>query len=123
MDLFDVYQQRQISRVQRQFGSEAANNQQQRARARDEIEELHGRIDRLTMVNEAMWELLCECTGLTEEHLAHRMQGLDMADGQSDGRRQVQALECSCGARVNARAAICHYCGLDAPKRSTFDRL
>jgi hypothetical protein len=123
MDLYDVYQHRQIKRVQRQLGIEASSTDQRMRNTRDEIDRLHDRIDRLVLVNEAMWELLCECTGLTEEHLRHRMEGLDRSDGAVDGRRRPQAAVCECGAMVNARARICLFCSADAPARTAFDGL
>ncbi len=95
----------------------------QRKQQSDQIHQLEDRIERLRLVNEAMWELLKETTGLTEEHLHHKVNLLDQMDGSVDGRRRERATECGCGAMVNARSEICVFCGTAAPLRSVFDRI
>ena len=52
--------------------------------ARESIAELQTRIDTLVMVNMAMWSLLRDKTGLTEDDLLERVREVDLADGVED---------------------------------------
>jgi len=69
------------------------------------------RIDRLTLLVEAMWSLLRE-QGLTDEDLAARLMELDQSDGTLDGRRTPAPSTCrSCGSKVAAGLTACQFCG------------
>lgn len=73
------------------------------------------RIDRLTLLVEAMWSLLRE-QGLTDEDLANRLMELDKSDGSLDGRRTPPPATCgSCGSKVAAGLAACQFCGTAVP--------
>lgn len=124
VDLFDLYQAGQIKNANRRIELESSTAEHRHRSARDEIDLLHARLDRLTLINEAMWQLLAETTGLTMAHLEHRVYAVDMQDGNHDGRRQPQPSDCtSCGAKIHPTANICTYCSAQAPQRSIFDML
>jgi ribosomal protein S27AE len=64
------------------------------------------------MICEALWELLAEKTGLTEDDLYNKLYEVDMRDGVLDGKNQRRATECpACGQKVSGRHANCLYCG------------
>ena len=121
MVAFDLYQQRRIRRTDQRVSANEDNNEYRHRRNRDEIDQVDARIDRLILVTEAVWQLLTEKTGLTEDDLADRVRQLDKLDGVEDGRRQPLASDCACGAKVNARAARCQFCSADAERSSVFD--
>lgn len=121
MDVFDLYQQSQIRANNRQMRFNADANDHRHNRARDEIDAVHGRVDRLLLINEAMWSLICEHSSLTEEDLAARVEELDRSDGAVNGRRQPRASDCHCGAKINPKDKRCLFCEAEAPPRPTFD--
>lgn len=123
MDMYDLVQRKQIKSAHRSANA-AVDHAQHHARRTDmELHDLEMRLERLLTINEALWQLVCETTGLTDAHLAYRIYELDASDGERDGRKKVRATRCSCGAMVNARLTICQFCGAPAPERSPFDKV
>ncbi len=123
MDMYDLVQRKQIKSTRQSVGLVADETQRQARRADMEIHDLEMRVERLLTLNEAMWQLICETTGLTDAHLAYRVHELDVSDGQRDGRKKVRAARCECGAMVDGRLVSCQFCGAAAPERSPFDKV
>ena len=90
-------------------------------RTRREFDDIDDRIDRLTLMCEAMWSLMEENTTLTTDDLERRIYELDGVDGRHDGRRQRVAQRCECGSMVPVSSLICQYCGAPAVRLSPFD--
>lgn len=120
MDLFDVYQQKQIIDQAHHVSLNGEAIIDQRRRTVQDLADVDERIDRLTLLTEAVWSLLLERTDLTEADLIRRVDELDASDGQRDGRRIRGAATCECGAKVNPKAEVCMFCGAVAPDRSGF---
>ncbi|MGH1506079.1 MAG: hypothetical protein ACRBI6_21190 [Acidimicrobiales bacterium] len=121
MDFADLYQHRQLKHQAaaiRQTDDASRHRQQQ---SKHTIDELEARVERLTLLTESMWELLCEVSGLTPEHLHYKLHQVDARDGQVDGRRRPVPATCRCEAKIPPRSKICQFCGEDAPPRSAFD--
>lgn len=77
----------------------------------DELLDVEDRIDRLILVVDAMWSLL-EDQGLSGEELRARIEAIDAADGEPDGRRTARPVACSgCEAMVPAGLPSCQFCG------------
>jgi hypothetical protein len=92
-----------------------------RRNLREDTADLHARIDRLTLVNEALWTLLQEASNLTDEHLANRIKELDESDGSADGSFKPAASRCQkCDAAVGHGRRTCMFCGSEATTRSPF---
>jgi hypothetical protein len=110
---WDLYQQRQISELQRQgAGGAAAGEIAARQTLQREAHKLDDRIDRLVLTVNAMWTLLCEKTDLTEADLLKRITELDGADGVVDGRIRRAPVRCSkCDAMVSLKFNRCLFCG------------
>ncbi len=123
VDFFDLYQHQQIKQTHRLIEQTARTNESQRSDARHQMEVLHDRIDRLTLLCESMWQLVMEATGYSEEDLDARWGNLDLEDGEADGRRHKLPMSCNCGAMVHPSLAKCQYCGAKAPARAAFDRI
>ncbi|MEZ5225386.1 MAG: hypothetical protein R2710_01585 [Acidimicrobiales bacterium] len=123
MGIIDYHQRNQIRATQKIMASSQAAELSRAEMQADKFEQMQARFDRLRLATESMWLLVKETTGLTEEHLIQRIEQLDSSDGTIDGRRADRVSECSCGAMVNARAAICVFCGAEAPERTVFDRI
>lgn len=81
--------------------------------------DLEERLDRLILVVDAMWSLL-EDRGYDDRELIARIQEIDAADGEVDGRRRPQAATCrNCDARVPAGLSSCQFCGAAVAEAET----
>ena len=121
--MYDLVQRKQIKSTRASVGLVADETQRQARRTDLEIHDLEMWLERLLTLNEALWQLVCETTGLTDAHLAYRVHELDLADGERDGRKKVRATRCTCGAMVAPRLSNCQFCGGGAPDRSPFDKV
>jgi len=73
---------------------------------------LEANLAKLLMICEALWELLRDTGGLTDEQLHKKLYEIDMRDGVLDGKNQRKALECpNCRHMVSPRHPACLYCG------------
>jgi hypothetical protein len=108
MDLFDLYQARQIADA----GAQAGRAHSRADSAHEEIGALRRRLDRLVLVNTALWELLKERHGLIDAELQAKILEIDAADGVVDGRAAGRGAACAaCGKRLHPKHARCLYCG------------
>jgi hypothetical protein len=86
--------------------------------SRDDVLDLHERVDRLVLAMDAMWSLLEE-RGFTADDLKARIAQIDATDGVVDGRRTPQPGLCSrCGAKVAVGLPACQFCGTDLPENA-----
>lgn len=79
---------------------------------RQQMDALHHDVQRLKLINQALWELLRERARLTDEDLVAKMQEVDLRDGKEDGEITDGALRCpDCGRVSASRHGRCLYCG------------
>jgi hypothetical protein len=91
-------------------------------RARGKAEHVEDRLDRLVLVNMALWSLIQEKTGLSEQDLMDRVQQVDLADGQLDGKARKPLAKCpDCDRVMSPRHKRCLYCGADRLDYSAVD--
>ncbi len=122
MNIFKAVQAHQLQHAE--LASERVGNKVSGVEAR--VAELETRFNRLALINEALWELLKDRHGYTEEELGDWITLTDLKDGKLDGRvRQTTApLNCVKCNRVVSRAfARCMYCDEPAASGGTFDRV
>jgi hypothetical protein len=101
---------------------EASQAKRKAESAADSVRELQARVDRLSMVCQAMWELLRDKTKLTDEDVIKQMQQIDLRDGVADGKMTRQTLVCpECGRNVSSRREQCLYCGTWLAKTNLFE--
>lgn len=115
--LWDLYQSYQIhdlqQKVSRQSGQAGVKS--------DEYLELRARIDKLALINMAMWSLLKQHTPLNEEDLLERVKEIDLQDGQLDGKVRTAPQECpQCGRKLSQKHQKCLYCGYDVQGQDAF---
>ena len=109
-DFLDVFQNKRINKNQ----NDAADSRRHANRALQSADELRSDLDRLTLACQAMWELLRDGLGVTEEQLATKIREVDLRSGMLDGKPAAAPNECvACGRTVNARHATCLYCGAE----------
>jgi hypothetical protein len=81
---------------------------------RTELDELRMRTEKLALVNMALWSLLRDRLGVTDEDLEKRIQEIDLQDGKLDGRAAPGASKCvRCSRMVSHRHKRCLYCGAE----------
>ena len=79
---------------------------------RNDVKELQERLGRLTLLTQAMWELVQAKAGITEEELAAKALEIDLRDGIEDGAMTIVPLRCpSCGRISSSKHWKCLYCG------------
>lgn len=98
------------------FQSAAADASAARSEARGarmDAREVNDQLDRTLMACEAMWSILRDKLGVTDEELMARVNELDLSDGKLDGRiRRTSVVQCSnCQRTVSTRFVRCTYCG------------
>ena len=82
---------------------------------------LQNQVDRLSLACQAMWEILRDHTGLTEEQLLGKMKEIDARDGKMDGKMTNEVLTCpSCNNKTGTQTGSCIYCGLKIQAKHTF---
>ncbi len=82
------------------------------------------KLARLSLVTEALWNLLKSRHGCTDEELVAEIERLDLADGVLDGRKQSGVLTCeACGRSTRQSEAHCMYCGAELNASSPFSGL
>ncbi len=78
------------------------------------ISALQARLDKLTLINMAMWSLLQEVSDLTEDDLLERIKQIDLSDGSMDGKVRAKVQKCpQCERVMSNRHARCLYCGYE----------
>lgn len=110
MDLFDRYLLHQINRAE----SETDQAQTGAARSQADIDVLKLYVERLSMITEALWTILREQHGYSDEELMSRITEIDMRDGVLDGRVSArQSPKCpQCNRQhVAKHRPRCLYCG------------
>lgn len=109
--LWDLYQSYRISQLDdRVAAAEIAKTQD--GVARDVAFRLEEKVDRLALICRAMFELIHETSGITDEQLRKKIVEVDLRDGQSDGRMTPPATKCpKCQATVSPQFGRCLFCG------------
>ncbi|MFH0911348.1 MAG: hypothetical protein V1918_07600 [Planctomycetota bacterium] len=92
----------------------ARSAQEASQKAQTEIREFRADIERLLMTTEALWEMLKEEHGYTDEDLIKRLAEIDLRDGKIDGKvaRTEAPAKCpECGRALARRRPFCIFCG------------
>jgi len=77
------------------------------------VRELEHQLQRVNLLNQALWELLRDNYGLSEEALTAKVEDVDLRDGVKDGRITDTAVACpQCGRVSNSKHYKCLYCGV-----------
>jgi hypothetical protein len=88
----------------------------------DDVRVLQRKVDRLSLGCQALWEILCERTGLTDNDLAAKMERIDLRDGVKDGKITQQVVVCpKCHRNSSSKRTECIYCGTKLPDPNLFD--
>ena len=91
-------------------------------RAANETMQLRREVNRLLMITEALWEIVRDREGLTDDDLVRRINEIDLRDGALDGRKSTAPpADCGeCGRTLPKRQPVCIYCGATSGSRDPF---
>jgi len=90
--------------------------------AQGSVAALEKRVDKLALINMALWSLVSEKCNLTDDDLKERLNKLDMMDGKADGKLGERTVPCpQCGRPIASRVAACQFCGTERPQITAFD--
>jgi hypothetical protein len=118
--LWDAYQSSQISQLNSRIDrlQDSGAREQAAVRVATELEE---KVNRLALICRAMFELLQQTSGLSEDQLKAKIQEIDLRDGQADGRMTPQGKRCpKCDAMMSPRFGRCLFCGHQDEAASPF---
>ncbi|MHC4995338.1 MAG: hypothetical protein ACYTGQ_09830 [Planctomycetota bacterium] len=85
---------------------------------------LRAEIDRLYLINEALWTVVRDAVGLDDQKLIDAMEEIDLRDGRLDGRAEATHApdHCpNCRRTMLRHRPLCIYCGARVI-RGPFDR-
>jgi len=86
---------------------------------RTENESLRFDVEKLFMITQALWTMLKEQHGYTDEQLIDRINQIDLQDGRLDGKVAKEKIrpDCpSCGRKLIGRRPVCLYCGTEVAR-------
>ncbi len=117
--LWDIHQNAQISSLQNEITSKNNNNE----RLNQKLEGVVKQVRRLTLMNQALWELLQEKMGLTEAEFLAKITEVDGRDGQVDGKLTSARMTCpSCQRpQLGRKNDRCDFCQEPLPQAHVFD--
>lgn len=111
--LWDIIQQAQIHDAQ----STADGANRRADLVRRDVENSQATIDALALSCAAMWELLSDKLGVTEQELMAKIEEIDLRDGKLDGKIARVTQDCPDCRRVNnGKRVRCLYCGTALPR-------
>ncbi|MEM6469082.1 MAG: hypothetical protein AAF802_05890 [Planctomycetota bacterium] len=116
---WELYQQSQIHDAQ-----EAANRAVSKSNDfKIEISRLENKIESLALTCQALWEIVRDEAGLSDEQLRDKVSEIDLRDGVADGKMGSNATMCGkCGRPMSRRRLSCLYCGEPASSNHVFQQ-
>ncbi|OGV73214.1 MAG: hypothetical protein A3K19_30470 [Lentisphaerae bacterium RIFOXYB12_FULL_65_16] len=106
---WNLYQQRRISAAD----ADVAIAKRKAVDASARLEDLELTVERLLLINQALWETIAKHQELTEEDLLEKVNEIDLRDGKLDGKLKRSAFrKCKqCGRSLHRRHSKCIFCG------------
>ena len=116
--IWEMYQQNQIAKAE----STAQHSAEKAVDAAATVQAFQEKIDKLVLINMAVWELLKESSDVTEDDLIEKIKEIDLSDGKLDGKVRHIAITCTqCGRTMSNKHRRCLYCGHVDENLSAFD--
>jgi len=99
-------------RMEMPVSTRARNTESMALESMESVKELRHQVERLSLLNQALWELIRDKAGLTDADLERMANEIDLRDGVADGKIGGGAVSCPTCRRVsNAKHFKCLYCG------------
>jgi hypothetical protein len=108
---WDLFQQYQIGRLDEKIAMARADAAEQGG-MRMATQAVDERVDRLVLMCHALFELVGQSTGITEEQLKAKIVEVDLRDGTADGKIAPKPKRCpKCEAMISPKFGRCLFCG------------
>jgi hypothetical protein len=115
--LYDIHQNAKIAGAE----AKADRSAHKVERVSQNIEDIEERLDKLALLNYALWSLLQDKLGVSEAELLARVEELDLQDGKLDGRISGGVVNCKdCDRPLSKRHRKCLYCGFELKEDTAF---
>lgn len=122
-ELWNVFQQGQISSAKYTAETAKQDAAQTNARLHAEVLRLESKIDGLALICQALVEILRDRGGVSEQDIEAQIKEIDDRDGRTDGRIAGQPVECpSCHRPAHTRQRVCMYCSTALPGSMLVER-
>ena len=109
--IWDLYQSHRIGQLDKRIDDVQASSGRDRV-ARDTAFGLEEKMDRLALICCALFEVVQESSGISEEQLRKKIAEIDMRDGEQDNRITPRAKKCpKCDAMMSPKFHRCLFCG------------
>jgi len=109
--LWDLIQHYQIGQLDKRLDL-VQNSSADEIAARRANLHLTEKVEALALVSRALFELLRETTGVSEDRLRAKITEIDLRDGQADGKMTPIPKKCpKCEAMMSPRFGRCLFCG------------
>lgn len=119
--LWNIYQQLQIENLRAQQRLTSARVDLHSARQGRRVDDAADDVMRLVLILQAMFELMGERLGITQEELMARIHEIDGRDGTVDGRVTPAPRDCpACQTKVPVDRETCQFCGTAVAGRDLF---
>jgi hypothetical protein len=106
--LWDLHQQSRIADAHHK----AARADSSIGDLRAAMREMEDRLDRLSLMSAAMWSLLQQNSGMTDDEPLSKIEAIDLSDGRLDGKVRRTVKTClKCHRPMSSRHQRCIYCG------------
>jgi hypothetical protein len=98
-------------------GINAAEAKSKASGVASELQNMRRELERSALAWEALWTLMRDKLGVTQEELQARIDEIDLSDGELDGRVRRAVVPCpNCERPVNRRLRKCMYCQAPVPR-------
>ena len=119
-----MYGYHAASQQARQAESAARRSESRAGEVVREMAVLMERLDKLILINMAMWSLIKNRLGLSEEDLAKMAQEIDLRDGIPDGKVTRKGKKCAkCGRTLSVRHRKCLFCGSESLSETVLENI
>lgn len=87
-----------------------------------DLDDLARQLRKMALVNQALYELLKDRNGISDEDLRRKVREIDLRDGTADGRLDASPLRCpKCRSTVTAGSLSCQTCGATVAPKYPFE--
>ncbi len=121
-DMWDMLQQGQINNAQADAYSAKRDNAHTSLRLHKEVQRLESKINTLSLVSQALWELVRDSSELTEQDIESKINEIDLRDGKKDGKITGKPIDCpNCKRPTHTKLKMCMYCSEPLGEQHAFD--
>lgn len=116
--MWDIFQEIRINDLRARQGDAESSLRS----TSGDLNELNRHVRKLALVSQALYEILKERTGITDEELRRKIDQIDMRDGAMNGRADMAPLKCpKCAVSVTPGALNCQVCGTKVAPKYPFE--